>query len=75
MTDERTGLLTPARNPEALAKAIGRLLADPSLAASLAANARTESARFDPDSYHANLAQVYQQVLNGASRRQPAESA
>ncbi len=76
MTDERTGLLTPPRNPEALAKAISRLLADPTLAGSLAANACAEIARFNPDAYHANLVQVYQQVIgsNGASRGQPAES-
>jgi glycosyltransferase involved in cell wall biosynthesis len=63
MTDERTGLLTPARNPEALAKAISRLLGDPALAARLAANALAETARFTPDAYHAALVRVYEQVL------------
>jgi glycosyltransferase involved in cell wall biosynthesis len=63
MTDERTGLLTPARNPEALAKTIGRLLGDPALAARLAANALAETARFTPDAYHAALVQVYEQVI------------
>jgi glycosyltransferase involved in cell wall biosynthesis len=70
MTDERTGLLTPARNPEALAKAIGRLLGDRDLAALLAANALAETARFTPDAYHAALVGVYQQVIG-----RPAESA
>jgi glycosyltransferase involved in cell wall biosynthesis len=69
MTNEVTGLLTPSRNPEALAEAIGRLLADSALAARLAANALAESARFTPEAYHAALVQVYQQVLG-----QPAES-
>jgi glycosyltransferase involved in cell wall biosynthesis len=79
MTNERTGLLTPPSNPEALAKAIGRLLTDPALAASLADNARIEIARFTPEVHHANLVRVYQQVLGSpagsASRRQSAESA
>jgi glycosyltransferase involved in cell wall biosynthesis len=70
MTDERTGLLTPARNPEALAKAISRLLGDRDLAARLAANALAETARFTPDAYHAALVGVYQQVMG-----RPAESA
>jgi glycosyltransferase involved in cell wall biosynthesis len=67
MTDERTGLLTPVRNPEALAKAIARLLGDPALAGSLAANALAETARFTPDAYHKALVRIYQQVL-GSSR-------
>lgn len=79
MTDERTGLLTPERNPEVLAKAIERLLADPALGAALAANARAETARFTPDAYHAGMVQVYRHVLGGSgyevSRTQPAESA
>jgi len=79
MTDERTGLLTPVRNPEAVAKAIDRLLADSALAATLAANARAEIARFTPDAYHAGMVQVYRHVLGGSgcevSRAQPAESA
>jgi glycosyltransferase involved in cell wall biosynthesis len=69
MTDEGTGLLTPARNPEALAKAIGRLLDDRELAAQLAENALAETARFSPDAYHAALVEVYRQVL-----ARPAES-
>jgi glycosyltransferase involved in cell wall biosynthesis len=64
MTDERTGLLTPARNPEALANAVGRLLADPALASSLVANALIETRRFSPEAYHAALVQVYQTVLD-----------
>jgi glycosyltransferase involved in cell wall biosynthesis len=76
MTDGYSGLLTPARNPEALAKAIGRLLADPALGASLAANARAETARFTPEAHHAALVEVYQQVIAdsgaGASSREHA---
>ena len=37
---EQTGLLVPERDPEALADALGRLLADPGLAAALAARGR-----------------------------------
>lgn len=79
MTDEHTGLLTPARNPEALAKAIERLLDDATLADLLAANARVETARFTPDAYHAGMVRVYRHVLGDSgyevSRTQPAESA
>jgi len=67
MTNERTGLLVPLRNPEALAKAIGRLLADPALAACLADQARAETARFNPDAYHADLVRIFQQVIDGSS--------
>ncbi len=38
---ERTGLLTPSRDPTAIAAAIQRLLGDPALARRLAENART----------------------------------
>jgi glycosyltransferase involved in cell wall biosynthesis len=79
MTDERTGLLTPARNPEAVAKAIDRLLADATLADSLAANARIEIARFTPDAHHAGMVQIYRHVLGDSgyevSGTQSAESA
>jgi glycosyltransferase involved in cell wall biosynthesis len=66
MTDGETGLLTPARDPQALANAIGRLIEDPSLGASLAANALAETARFTPDAYHAALVRVYQEVLDSS---------
>jgi glycosyltransferase involved in cell wall biosynthesis len=64
MTNERTGLLTPPRDPEALAGAIDRLLANPALASSLAANALNETRRFSPGAYHAALVQVYRKVLD-----------
>jgi glycosyltransferase involved in cell wall biosynthesis len=63
MTDGETGLLTPARDPEALATAIDRLIEDPALAAALAANALAQTARFTPDAYHEALVRIYQQVL------------
>jgi L-malate glycosyltransferase len=66
MTDERTGLLTPARNPQALAKAIGRLLADPALAGSLAEQARAETTRFNPDAYRADLVRIFQRVIDSS---------
>jgi L-malate glycosyltransferase len=66
MTNERTGLLTPARNPDALAQAIGRLLADPALAKSLTERALAETARFNPDAYHADLLRIFQHVMDNS---------
>jgi glycosyltransferase involved in cell wall biosynthesis len=66
MTDESTGLLTPARNPQALAKAIGRLLADPTLAGSLAERARAETTRFNPDAYRADMVRIFQHVIDSS---------
>jgi glycosyltransferase involved in cell wall biosynthesis len=63
MTNERTGLLTPAKDPRALAEAIGRLLSDAPLASSLAASALAETAKFGADAYHAALVRVFEREL------------
>ena len=64
VTDESTGVLTPKRNPQAVAAAIERLLADPDLRNNLANNALRETARFSPEAYRRNLIGVYRQVLS-----------
>jgi glycosyltransferase involved in cell wall biosynthesis len=64
VTGGRNGLLTPPRNPQALAGAIERLLKDPLEAARLAENAARETERFTYQAYHRALAGVYQRVLD-----------
>ena len=46
LENERTGLLVPQRDPEALAAAAMRLLEDPALAGRVIANARAECERY-----------------------------
>jgi glycosyltransferase involved in cell wall biosynthesis len=62
VVDGETGLLVPPRDAEALAAAIGRVLDDPGLAATLRAGAAARSERFAPDEalrrYAALLAEV-----------------
>ena len=59
-----TGLMVPARNPEAMADAILRILNDPELRARLgsAAQLRVES-DFTPQAYKRSLAEFYQKTL------------
>jgi glycosyltransferase involved in cell wall biosynthesis len=57
------GLLVPADDPAALAAAIGRILADPALAARLAAGARERAAGYDWDRLAERTAAVYETVL------------
>ncbi len=62
---ERTGLLVPARNPDALADAIIRLLADRSLAMSLAAQALNRvHEQFTVDKMIAGNLRVYNELLS-----------
>jgi 2-deoxystreptamine N-acetyl-D-glucosaminyltransferase/2-deoxystreptamine glucosyltransferase len=57
------GLLVPADDAAALAAAIGRILADPALAARLAAGARERAAGYDWDRLAERTAAVYETVL------------
>ena len=57
VTDGETGLLVPAEDVEALAKAIRQLIEDPELAASLASNGRRSALqRFTLDRYRREVA-------------------
>jgi phosphatidylinositol alpha-mannosyltransferase len=63
------GLLVPARDPEALAAAAGRVLDDPTLAARLAAGGRERAAAFDWHVIVARLETIYgDAVASGGSR-------
>jgi glycosyltransferase involved in cell wall biosynthesis len=64
VVDERTGLRVPADDPGALAAAVERLLAEPELAARLAAAAREDlAARFDVRRTGARTLEVYRSLL------------
>jgi len=57
---EETALLVPPSDPEALAGAMIRLLADPPLATRLAANASAMiQSRFSPETYERELTAIY----------------
>lgn len=56
---ERTGLLVPPGDPEALAGAIGALLGDPDRAATMARSGRTAAERFCADRHARALEAVY----------------
>jgi glycosyltransferase involved in cell wall biosynthesis len=60
--DGETGVLVEADNPPALAKAVIRLLADPTLRAELAAAALASAQGYDIDAYCARLETLYHQL-------------
>ena len=64
-----TGLMVPPRNPDAMAKAILRILSDPELRLRLGAAARagTESSH-TPEAYRRTLVEFYQNTLESLSR-------
>jgi glycosyltransferase involved in cell wall biosynthesis len=67
--NERTGLLVPARNPDAMAAAIRRLLLAPEARCALAAAARREvEAHYTPDAYRSSMAGFYKEVLDAWAR-------
>jgi len=64
LRDGETGLLTPAKDPEALAFAIARILDSPWLADSLAVKAKEElRVRFSHEAYRRTLLEIYEELL------------
>jgi glycosyltransferase involved in cell wall biosynthesis len=61
--DGRTGLLVPPEDPPTLANALVRVLADPGLRASLAAQARAASVRYDVQTCVEQMEALYDEVL------------
>jgi glycosyltransferase involved in cell wall biosynthesis len=67
--DQVTGLLTPVRDPAALAGAIRRLLTEPDLAAGLArAGLQRAQHEFSADQYRRRLAGYYAGAIGGQNR-------
>jgi glycosyltransferase involved in cell wall biosynthesis len=64
LEDERTGLLVPPRDPEALGAALLRVLEDEPLRRGLAERARAASARYDIRSCVAQMEALYDEVLS-----------
>jgi glycosyltransferase involved in cell wall biosynthesis len=61
---EVTGLLVPPREPNALAAAIGRLLADPALLARMGQAARKHALNhFDERTVFARVAEAYRRLV------------
>ena len=60
---DRDGLLVPARDPAALASALGAILDDPGLAERLAAAGRERAAGFDWDVVAARLEELYRDAV------------
>jgi glycosyltransferase involved in cell wall biosynthesis len=66
---ERTGLIVPPRDPDAMAAAIRRLLTGPQERCAMADAARREvEAHYTPEAYHRSMAAFYQQVLDAWAR-------
>ncbi len=63
LEEERTGLLVPPRDPEALAGALLRVLEDDGLRGGLGQGARTASARYDIRSCVGQMEALYDEVL------------
>jgi glycosyltransferase involved in cell wall biosynthesis len=67
---EVSALLVPARNPEAMAAAVARLLSQPELARRLSAEASAQCARrFSPAAYQRELLSVYSRLCPAAGVR------
>jgi sugar transferase (PEP-CTERM/EpsH1 system associated) len=67
LEDNQTALLVPARNPEALAHALARLLNDADLAERLATSASELAAtRYSPERYARSLIDVYYDIISQA---------
>jgi glycosyltransferase involved in cell wall biosynthesis len=68
--DHESALLVPARDPQAMAAAIARVLTDAHLAQRLSANASTLlSSRFPPEAYVRSLVETYQEAISTSHKR------
>jgi glycosyltransferase involved in cell wall biosynthesis len=66
--DEETGLLVPAGDVEAMAKAVARLIDEPGLAAGIAGRARRSAAeRFSTSRYEREVVQVLSGLVGRTS--------
>jgi glycosyltransferase involved in cell wall biosynthesis len=65
--DEKSALLVPARDPQAMAEALARVLTNPELARSIAANAYESAVtRYSPETYVRALVEIYRGVIQNA---------
>jgi glycosyltransferase involved in cell wall biosynthesis len=68
VTDGKTGLLVPDGDVSAMAGAIGRLVNDPAIAASLSAQGRALAEASDWEHVRAQWQEVFEQVMSGSSK-------
>jgi len=74
VVDQKTGLHVPPRNPEALAQALGKLLADPELRADMGrAGARRARSRYAWERIAADTEKAYRSVVAAGLSRQAGE--
>ncbi|MFJ4209483.1 glycosyltransferase [Paenarthrobacter sp. NPDC089675] len=74
VVDQKTGLQVPPRDPEAIADAVGRLLADPALRAEMGrAGMRRARSRYSWDRIAADTEKAYRSVLAAGLSRQAGE--
>jgi glycosyltransferase involved in cell wall biosynthesis len=66
--DEESALLVPARNPQAMAEAIWRVLTDAEVAGRLTLNASALIAtRYSPETYVRSLLEMYREIISHAA--------
>lgn len=72
LTHNQTGLLSPVRNPRALAVSLDSLLKDPAFGQQMALRARQSTlSDFSPQCYRHNLTAIYKEVLSGTPAAWP----
>jgi glycosyltransferase involved in cell wall biosynthesis len=73
---EESALLVDARDPQAFAAAVGRVLTDGELARALAARAGALAAtRFSPESYRHSLVEIYRELISSPEASAKARAA
>jgi glycosyltransferase involved in cell wall biosynthesis len=73
LVDDENALVVPAKNPEALARAAGRLLDEPDLSRRLSEGARLTSKRFDIQTFVSKMERLYDLLVGRyrSERRRP----